>query len=146
MEDQSRNFPESRTKRQKNIKKERKDKCPIFSCKINPGGIIFTKFQEEKKPRKMEGSELLKRLYRPCFQNSRTQASDLKGLSKCVGQSKNKDSYEDILLRDFLNIKRYGKDSFVFFFVCFGCAAWLARSQFPDMGLNPGYDCEIAES
>lgn len=95
----------------------------------------------------MEGSELLKRLYRSCFQNSRTQASDLKGLSKCVGQSKKKDSYEDILLTDFLNIKRYGKDSFVFFlFVCFGCAAWLARSQFPDMGLNPGYGSEIAES
>lgn len=63
----------------------------------------------------MEGNELLNRLYRPRFQNSRTQASDLKGLSKCVGQSKNKDSYEDILLRDFLDIKRYGKDSFVFF-------------------------------
>ena len=46
----------------------------------------------------MEGSKLLKSLY---FQNSRTQASDLKGLSKCVGQSKKKDSHEDILVRDF---------------------------------------------
>lgn len=74
--------------------------------KINPGGVIYTKFQEgkKKKNRKMEGSKLLKSL---CFQNSRTQASDLKGLSKCVGQSKKKDSHEDILLRDFfLNIKR----------------------------------------
>ena len=29
---------------------------------------------------------------------------------------------------------------------CFGCAVWLARSQFPDVELNPGYGSEIAES
>ena len=67
----------------------------------------------------MEGSKLLKRLYRPYFQNSRTQASGLKGLSKCVGQSKKKDSYEDILLRDFFKHQEIRKRFFcVLFWLC----------------------------
>ena len=30
-------------------------------------------------------------------------------------------------------------------FLFFGCAAWLAGSEFPDQGLNPGHCSESAE-
>ena len=39
----------------------------FFLLKINLGGLTSTKFQEKKKSRKIEGSKLLKRLYRTLF-------------------------------------------------------------------------------
>lgn len=65
----------------------------LFLWRINLEGLISTKFQKKEKQQKNGGEEINQEIIKGIFPELEDPGSNLKGLSKCAGQSMKKDPY-----------------------------------------------------